>query len=272
MPHAEHDQACRAPLELHCFGPFLVLRDRHQVTAWERPAARELLAYLVLHGRRGVSPDQLKEALWPDKSPEAGDRLLWPRLSQARKAIGDEKERPFIHFSAGLYRLDADRVWSDVWAFDDAVARARRLAGAEQEAELARAAELYTGELFADHCPDWAVELQEEYRARALDALNRIAAIAFRRGDPGAAARSYRRALALDPMNEEVATNLARMLHQLGDRSGLIRLRASLTDALRRELDDPEAEPQPETAAVFGAALADLETRSSGSASTPRRA
>jgi len=61
----------------------------------------------------------------------------------------------------------------------------------------------------------------------------------------------YRRALALDPINEEVAANLGRALHQLGDRAGLLRLRATLAEALRRELDDPEAEPQPEAQAVF---------------------
>jgi hypothetical protein len=41
----------------------------------------------------------------------------------------------------------------------------------------------------------------------------------------------------------------------------LLRLRASLIDALRRELDDPDAEPQPETQEVFDTALAELEAR-----------
>jgi hypothetical protein len=41
----------------------------------------------------------------------------------------------------------------------------------------------------------------------------------------------------------------------------LLRLRASLTEALRRELDDPDAEPQPETQEVLDTALAQLEAR-----------
>jgi hypothetical protein len=60
------------------------------------------------------------------------------------------------------------------------------------------------------------------------------------------------------------------VLHQVGDRAGLTRLRAMLTEALRRELDDPEAEPQPETSAVFGAALADMEARGGASPSAQR--
>jgi len=116
---------------------------------------------------------------------------------------------------------------------------------------LAEAGDLYRGELFANDCPEWAVEYQEEYRAKALEALNRAAACATRRGDYRTAVERYRRALALDPINEEVAANLGRALHQLGDRAGLLRLRATLAEALRRELDDPEAEPQPEAQAVF---------------------
>jgi two-component SAPR family response regulator len=199
------------PLDIRCFGPFTASRDGEEVREWERPAAREVLAYLAVVGWRGISSDQLLEALVPERDRESAAKILHPRLAFLRKAIREDKERPLIRFSAGQYRLDPDRVWVDVAAFDDVLARAKRLPEREQENLLAEAVDLYRGELFANDCPEWAVPYQEEYRAKVLDALNRAAACAARRGDHRTAVERYRRALALDPINEEVAANLARL-------------------------------------------------------------
>src|SRR5207248_1529245 len=86
------------PLEIRCFGSFTALRDGEEVRNWERPAAREVLAYLAVFGWHGISSDQLLEALVPERDRESAAKILHPRLAFLRKAIRDDKERPFIRF------------------------------------------------------------------------------------------------------------------------------------------------------------------------------
>jgi two-component SAPR family response regulator len=229
------------------------------VTEWERPDVRAILGFLAIRAPRAVHRDQVIDAIWPDKDAESGKKFLFRRVHSLRKALNEDSDAPFLYFRFDQYRLDPDRVWVDVAAFEERIQRARKAPDEVAEPLLAEAIELYRGELFADGCPDWAIERQEECRANMLQALNRAAACAARRGDYPTAVERYRRALALEPINEEIATNLARALHNLRDRAGIIRLQSSLVEVLRRELDDPDAELQPETQEIFDEILADLQ-------------
>jgi DNA-binding SARP family transcriptional activator len=51
---------------------------------------RALLAILLLHAGEAVSSDRLMDDLWGDSPPTAGGTALRVRVSQLRKALGDD--------------------------------------------------------------------------------------------------------------------------------------------------------------------------------------
>jgi len=51
---------------------------------------RLLLAYLALNRRRPVARDELADAIWPDRTPDAAESSLSALLSKLRRAVGHE--------------------------------------------------------------------------------------------------------------------------------------------------------------------------------------
>jgi DNA-binding SARP family transcriptional activator len=76
-------------LEIHLFGEFQVLRGEDLVEReeWGRQKSRPLLKLLLTRPVRAFSRDEILEALWPNVSPEAGERSLRAAISMLRKAL-----------------------------------------------------------------------------------------------------------------------------------------------------------------------------------------
>ncbi len=204
-----------------------------------RPAQRRelaLLATLAAASRRGVTRDKLVGRLWPDCDEDTARRLLSNALYVLRREMGEESVRT----AGDTLRLDPDIVWSDVAAFQGAIA-----AG-----DLEAAVAVYTGPFldgfYADAGLAFETWLDAERTRLALlytEALESLGERAEAAKDHGRAAGWWQRLVAQDPYNSRYALRLMRVLAAAGDPANAIRHAEQHTRLLERDLD---IEPPPE--------------------------
>src|SRR6185312_1518674 len=100
-------------------------------------AQRALLALLLLSANEVVSADRLLEELWGEHVPESGRAALQVRVSQLRKALGDDGARIVTRAPGYLLRVDLDDL--DLHRFERLVADADGAEPAEAAAGLREA-------------------------------------------------------------------------------------------------------------------------------------
>jgi DNA-binding SARP family transcriptional activator len=200
-----------------------------------RSSLRLRLAFLALLASsrgRGVARDKLLVYLWPERDTDRGRHSLSQLLHAIRRDLGAEA----ITFGVDDLRLNPSHVWTDIAAFEQAIA----------DGELEAAVSLYEGPFldgfFLSNAPEFERWVEEE-RARLAGAytgsLEALALAASHRGDHVDAAKLWRRRLAIEPLNSGATLALMRALASAGDRAGAIqqaRIHASL---LERELGLP---------------------------------
>lgn len=199
-----------------------------------------ILAVLATAGERPVSRATLVGLLWPDSPEDKARHLLSTGLSVLRRALGPEA----ITGSGEDLRLNFQRVWADVTAFEDALDRDA----------LQKAAELYEGAFLKGFYVDdartferWADEqrrrLADAY-ARALEGLAGRAEETARRTE---AVRWWKRLAAHDPYNSRYAAGLMRALARAGDPTNAVVHAREHEEFIKEELG---ASPTPEVIAL----------------------
>jgi hypothetical protein len=203
--------AASTPAGLHVFalGPLRVERDGEPMRRWggEKAGTRQaeaVFAFLFDRGERGTAKDEFVELIWPDVDLERADLAFHRTLGGLRSTLqpgrrgGDRGGA--ITFHNDRYRLDPALVaWSDVAAFEEAMATAS--ASAEPEValqHLERARSLYRGD-YLDDCPFYGDSAQVEerrelLRGRCVDLLLALGERYETRGDRPAAAACFRQA------------------------------------------------------------------------------
>jgi two-component SAPR family response regulator len=144
------------------------------------------------------------ELIWPDVDLERADLAFHRTLGGLRGTLepgrrgGDRGGA--IAFHNDRYRLDAGLVaWSDVQAFEEAMAAASASADSDLALQqLERARSLYRGD-YLDDCPFYGDSAQVEerrelLRGRSVDLLLALGARYEARGDRPAAAACFRQA------------------------------------------------------------------------------
>ena len=144
---------------------------------------------------------------------------------------------------------------------------------------LARAVDLYGGDLLEDLYDDWVYPERERLRAAYLTALKGLVRRHRSERDFGRAIGYAQRLLVADPLREDVAREIAATRYQAGDRAGAL---GGLDEFVRRLHADLGIDAMPETQALREsilrgaaadappAALADLPARAGPG--QPRRA
>ncbi|MBC8138853.1 MAG: tetratricopeptide repeat protein [Fibrella sp.] len=166
-------------------------------------------------------------------------------MSNLRNALGDEAVR-LRSPTARTIRLDLSGAFSDVRAFDIAVARP--LTEQEPEDTLQEAIRLYRGPLLQDCPEEWATIERESREQSYLTALDTMGSRALAQGEAAVAVRWLRLALATEPYRESSACSLMQALADSGDRATLQQVYQELRLRLRTDLNTA---PSPETEAVY---------------------
>src|SRR5579871_5771444 len=139
----------RPTVEFRLLGGFDVLINGQPLPPLRSRKVRWLLALLALRLGRGIPRDRLAETLWPDSEAPKALFNLRQELSALRRALGSAAPclcAPTPH----TLTLDSAGVWTDVAAFDTAIAQGER-------ATLEQAVALYRGSLLPDCQEDWVL-------------------------------------------------------------------------------------------------------------------
>jgi len=215
-------------LRLQLLGPILVAVGGQVVQGWRTAKARDLIAYLALAGDRPVTRDQLMEALWPDTDLESAHALLHTTLYYLRRALKPVGEG-LITFAGGAYRLDRERVATDLDRF-------YRLVAAGGEAAWREAIDLYRGDLLEGVDYEWAEAPRVRARTVCLEALRNLATHLREDGRPSEAVESLQRLITLDPLAEDGHLGLMECFAALGNRNAALHQYRTLLHVLDEEL------------------------------------
>ncbi|UCC71410.1 MAG: hypothetical protein JSV86_13570 [Gemmatimonadota bacterium] len=196
------------------------------------PAQRRelaLLAILAVASRRGVTRDKLVGYLWSDTDEDTARRLLSNALYVLRREMGEDS----FQTAGDTVRLNAEIVWSDVGAFQEALA-----AGEMEEAAASYAGPLLEG-FYADAGPAFEHWVDSERRRLALlygEALESLADRAEAANDHAIAAGWWQRLVAHDPYNSRAVRRLMQALVAAGDRANALQAAAEHERLLKDEL------------------------------------
>ncbi len=155
QPKPDDHPRSSGDLAIKLLGGFAAIVDGEPVadSLWRLRKGRELIKMLALAPDHRLHREQLMDALWPERDPDAAANNLHQVVHVARRAVGAES----IVLRDELFALDAD---VDVDDFERAVAQARR-AGSPGAYRAALA--LYTGELLPENrYDDWASPRREQ--------------------------------------------------------------------------------------------------------------
>lgn len=212
---------------------------------------RRILEALALHRGHQVSKDRLVDVLWADRPPRDHVATLESYVSLLRHRLQPSTpvRRSVIRTVPRGYLLDPTMVRTDLDLFDDLVARADAMVGANALPLLDQASAMASNELLAspDETP-WAEPVRADYRQRAVLAALRAAELALRHADADAAARLAGRALGLDTLCEAGWRLVMRAHLATGRRDAALRAYRSCRRLLARDLG---IDPAPETQAVL---------------------
>lgn len=238
-------------LRVRCFGAFEVALGDARIppTAFARRGAIALLKMLVLEGGRPISQGALAERFWSDVTPDAAANRVHGLVHALRAAIEPEHRA-----RRWRYVLAREDVYSfDVEAADVDVARFRRLLrhaharpnDATATAALEEAVSLYRGDLFDDEpLADWCDAERFALREQCVDALQTLARGHAAHGRDELSIELLRRALAMDPLREDLHRELV---------GALVRARRpkeardQYRQCVRVLKDELDADPAPET-------------------------
>ena len=242
------------PVQISVLGPLQITAGGREIGTGLRKA-RELLAFLTVHGAGGATGEAISEALWPGAPPGHGTRQRNIALRKARELLRTATGLTtpmWITLTADRYRLDPALTGTDLWRFQAAL-EAARTAGDDQArlAALRQAVACYRGPLADGAGYDWAEPYAETARRRALDAWARIAEI-LQPSDPEQALAALEAALTHDPYNEYNYQQIMRLQAAAG-RADAVRRTLALLEARLGELDlTPGASTRQLAAAFLG--------------------
>jgi DNA-binding SARP family transcriptional activator/tetratricopeptide (TPR) repeat protein len=235
-------------LAIQLFGPPQLMLDGHPVSIGRRKS-RALLYYLAAQPTP-VTRDHLLTRFWPDHDRAAAQNRLRTNLHGLRAALGSA-----LQGGDETLALAPD-VLVDVRQF------AIGLASPFNDPDhLGRLLELYRGEFLAGFTlpdipsfDDWVAAERAHYQRLLIRGLTALCRLHERDQHLGAALAALDRALALDPLQEDLQRAAIRLSYLAGDRAGAIRRYDQLRHLLDDELGVP---PMDETRGLYDAIITD---------------
>jgi DNA-binding SARP family transcriptional activator len=183
---------------------------------------RSLFAWLALHP--GLHPRrELAGRHWPEVLDSSARASLRSALWALRAALGP---------AASELEATRDRVGLAAEVKTDLGEFRRRLVAGDQVG----AVDLCRGRLLSDLDDEWVLDARREHERELSAVLAELAAAADAGEDHVAAIRWARRWLGVDPLSEEAARGLMRMLAAAGDRAGVLTTYEQLRGRFRTEL------------------------------------
>ncbi|MFF9279820.1 BTAD domain-containing putative transcriptional regulator [Streptomyces griseosporeus] len=212
---------------------------------------RALLADLLVHEGRPVSPDRLVQDIWGDAVPARAANALQAKVSQLRRAIG--RDLVTRHPAGYALRLGDVPAQVDAARFRHLCAQARLLTDPRaRAAALNQALQLWRGPAYADFADEEFVRPAAQRLAEErLTALEDLSEARLESGDPlllGEVTELVER----HPLRERLRSVQMRALYRAGRQSEAVAAYGELRALLVEELG---LDPSPELASLHQAIL-----------------
>jgi DNA-binding SARP family transcriptional activator len=248
-------------LRVELLGTPKIFKSEKEITSGLRRQALQLLCLLAYHGERGLSRDEILQAMWPRVKPKpAVDNfhlVLFEVRQGLQKSIGRSYGKAIVK-EGGRYRLGPGLpVKTDVLAFEELLAGSRESEKAGDHAAakkiMAQALSLKRGEFCQDWTEDWVQGISRRLEDLHQKALLKLGALHLRDGELETSRECYELAIRRDELCEEACRGLLKIYGEKGDLNQAKALFAKLEKALRKEL---KAEPAPETVEIYKTVMA----------------
>jgi two-component SAPR family response regulator len=233
----------REHFRVHVLGRFRLLTGNTPIAIPPRlRKPLELLQALIAFGGTEVSAGVLIDALWPDSEGDCAYHALESALYRLRQLLG---ARDAVRMEGGKVSLNRDRLWVDMWEFEEELQRPcdPEVNGIEGIGRLRR---LYQGH-FLQHEAEkpWVLKARQELRDRLLRAIRDAARECERSRRWEDAANLYRSGIELDSLNESLYRGLMLCHQELGDHSEALQAYRRCRELLTRFLGiSPNAKTQ----------------------------
>ena len=196
----------KADWKFFIFGRLRVERDGKE---WETPPYRcyDVLAYLLLNVTQSIRRDKLVGDVFPDiRTESARARLsdhLW-LIKSSLPGFNMDSTPDEIH-------VETKNIWIDYQEFTSLTAKSDKIS-------LARAIQLYEGDLVPDLYSDWVLLFRERYRNQYLKSLRVLARHLYEDQQYLQAGEILERLVEDEPFDESAVRQLMRAHVQLGQR------------------------------------------------------
>ena len=229
------------PIRVLTLGRFQIELDGERLAFAGKVAKKplELLQFIIASGGADVSATTVMFALWRELEGDKARSAFNVALHRLRKLLGNDDA---VVLELGRVSLNPKLVWVDCLAFELLVDGA----GAAPAATLAPAAALGAQRAVAMYGGHFLHETEDEpwqmvFRSRLASKFKRTVTLLARVGVAGGDTRAVRslleRALELDPLAEDIARELMRLLSDAGEQAAALNVFEHCRAAIAKGLD-----------------------------------
>jgi DNA-binding SARP family transcriptional activator len=230
----------RASWRIELLGGLHARREDGLVAQFRSRKAASLLGRLAYRPDRCFTREELIAEFWPDDDLSTARHKLSVALSALRQALEPPGTVEGSVLSAGRHtvQLTTGAVEADVTLFRSALGQARQAAGPhERRAHLLAAVALYRGELLPGFYDSWILPEQQYISGVFIQAVHELVGLAEAEGDAPGAIEVALHAAGAEPLSEELACELLRLLLATARPAEALRFYQRLEERLACELD-----------------------------------
>jgi len=246
----------RLYLRFELLGPPKILNGKKDIASGLRHQAQELLCLLAYHQDRGLTRDEILQAMWPSAKPKQGidnfHLVMFELRNGLKKALGRNFDKAIIKES-GRYLFaqkiqiagdfaDFDRLWTE----SKEAERAADIKSAK--ALIGQALELIRSDFCAGWSGNWVQELSRRYEDQHQKMLLKLGSLHLRDNELKNSREFYAAAFARDGLCEEAARGLIRIDGAQGEINQVKNTYIKLQKALMKEL---KAKPSQDTIEIY---------------------
>ncbi len=184
----------------------------------------ELLQFVIASGGSDVSTASIMFALWRDLEGDKAKSAFNVALHRLRKLLANDEA---LVLELGRLSLNPKLVWVDCLAFEQLVDAAAAAPSARLVPEAAlnaqRAIAIYAGAfLHGTEDESWQLVYRSRLASKFKRTVGRLASHGLASGDTRAVRSLLERALELDPLAEDLARELMRLLRDAGEQAAAL--------------------------------------------------
>lgn len=240
-------------IHLQTLGEFGVLKNHEPMKdeEWLRKNARTMLKGIIARGSKNIPKDCIIEDLWPEVSPDVGDKRFKVELHRLRKSLepGMDKEfgSSYIHLTENLVSLDENLCGIDVEHFTFLIGQGSKdkKIGNHRKAQESfnKAIDMYRDDFLAqDLYSPWAQQRRAELKKQYTKALLELAQIYEERGSVTKAISCYKKSIVSEPLLEHAYQRLIVLYSARGKTNQALQAYKKLEQTLQTEI---QSEPEP---------------------------